>query len=304
MQAESQSKVDKKRDKQERKILDTQERAFWDVYRPPPGCVNTTELDIKKVCKFQNSPSTTVDADNLRDVALLKRRLRDEANNLKTRVDKRAIKVGKCTETYIEFFNLHHEYDAFLVPPEPPNPWITDSTELWDMYAVCARDQVAERRVRRWSFSCWDMLKDPIGHDHFKAYLEKEYATENLLFVEAVWKMKKLAAKDVAEECRRIWSTFLGPGAEMLVNVDAKSHKTTKQNMETPDRWTFDVAAAHLYYLMSSDSYSRYLRSQHYKDFLDGAKTNKPRTFAIPKISGAKINNIVSSATNVKTVRQ
>ena len=110
-------------------------------------------------------------------------------------MDKRAIKVGKCTETYIEFFNLHHEYDAFLVPPEPPNPWITDSTELWDMYAVCARDQVAERRVRRWSFSCWDMLKDPIGHDHFKAYLEKEYATENLLFVEAVWKMKKLAAK-------------------------------------------------------------------------------------------------------------
>ena len=109
---------------------------------------------------------------------------------------------------------------------------------------------------------------------------------------------------DVAEECRRIWSTFLGPGAEMLVNVDAKSHKTTKQNMETPDRWTFDVAAAHLYYLMSSDSYSRYLRSSHYKDFLDGAKTNKPRTFAIPKISGAKINNIVSSAANSKAVRQ
>ena len=54
--AEAQSKVDKKRDKQERKILDTQERAFWDVYRPPPGCINTTELDIKKVCKLQNSP--------------------------------------------------------------------------------------------------------------------------------------------------------------------------------------------------------------------------------------------------------
>ena len=96
----------------------------------------------------------------------------------------------------------------------------------------------------------------------------------------------------------------MGPGAEMLVNVDAKSHKTTKQNMENPDRWTFDVAEAHLYYLMNSDSYSRYLRSTHYKDFLDGAKTNKSRTFAIPKISGAKINNIVSSATNAKAVRQ
>ena len=61
MQAEAQSKVDKKRDKQERKILDTQERAFWDVYRPPPGCINTTELDIKKVCKLQNTPPTLDD---------------------------------------------------------------------------------------------------------------------------------------------------------------------------------------------------------------------------------------------------
>lgn len=34
MQAEAQSKVDKKRDRMERKILDSQERAFWDVHRP------------------------------------------------------------------------------------------------------------------------------------------------------------------------------------------------------------------------------------------------------------------------------
>lgn len=34
MQAESQAKIDKKRDKLERKVLDSQERAFWDLYRP------------------------------------------------------------------------------------------------------------------------------------------------------------------------------------------------------------------------------------------------------------------------------
>jgi regulator of G-protein signaling len=34
MQAEAQAKVDKRRDKMERKILDSQERAFWDVHRP------------------------------------------------------------------------------------------------------------------------------------------------------------------------------------------------------------------------------------------------------------------------------
>ncbi|GFR07023.1 regulator of G-protein signaling 7 [Trichonephila clavata] len=40
MQAEAQAKVDKKRDKLERKVLDSQERAFWDVHRP----VTTTKL--------------------------------------------------------------------------------------------------------------------------------------------------------------------------------------------------------------------------------------------------------------------
>lgn len=47
-QFSAQSKVDKKRDKLERKVLDSQERAFWDVFRPMPNCINTTEVDIKK----------------------------------------------------------------------------------------------------------------------------------------------------------------------------------------------------------------------------------------------------------------
>ncbi|VDD88078.1 unnamed protein product [Enterobius vermicularis] len=51
MQAEAQYKVDKKRDRQERQILDSQERAFWDVHRPPPGCVNTTEVDFRKLSR-------------------------------------------------------------------------------------------------------------------------------------------------------------------------------------------------------------------------------------------------------------
>ncbi|CAF5043154.1 unnamed protein product, partial [Rotaria sp. Silwood1] len=51
MQAEAQIKVDKKRDKVERNVLDSQERAFWDVYRPAPGCVNMSEQDIKKLMR-------------------------------------------------------------------------------------------------------------------------------------------------------------------------------------------------------------------------------------------------------------
>jgi regulator of G-protein signaling len=57
--------VDKKRDKFERNVLDSQERAFWDVYRPAPGCVNMTEQDIKKLMRRKVSsitPRALIDA--------------------------------------------------------------------------------------------------------------------------------------------------------------------------------------------------------------------------------------------------
>ena len=47
------------------------------------------------------------------------------------------------------------------------------------------------------NLSGWELLKDPAGRDHFLSFLEKEYATENLLFVESVWHLKKLPASEV-----------------------------------------------------------------------------------------------------------
>jgi len=69
-----------------------------------------------------------------------------------------------------------------------------------------------------------------------------------------------------------IWTEFLASDASCPINVDSRSYEITKKNMETLDRWSFDVAAAHVYHLMKSDSYSRYLRSEMYKDFLNGSK--------------------------------
>lgn len=35
----------------ERIVLESQEAAYWDVHRPAPGCVNTTEVDMRKLCR-------------------------------------------------------------------------------------------------------------------------------------------------------------------------------------------------------------------------------------------------------------
>lgn len=100
LQAESQSKVAKKRDKLERKVLDSQERAFWDVHRPMPGCVNTTEIDIKKAYRRGGSSHGTGSSgasvaknpvEQLTRIITLR----------KQKLERRTIKVSKAAEAWV-----------------------------------------------------------------------------------------------------------------------------------------------------------------------------------------------------------
>ncbi|XP_075227494.1 regulator of G-protein signaling 7 isoform X2 [Lycorma delicatula] len=277
MQAEAQSKVDKKRDKLERKVLDSQERAFWDVHRPMPGCVNTTELDIKKACRM-NKPvksgegmtATSGPSSGASDTGAAIQALKKEIANLKQRLDRRNFKVSKVAESYIAYFEQYAEYDAFFTPPELPNPWISDNPDLWEQEKQAK--EISARRVKRWAFSLQELLADPVGREHFVRFLDKEFSGENLKFWESVQELKALPQRDVQERVAEIWAEYLAPDASCPVNVDSHSHEVTKRNMTHPDRWSFDTAAAHVYHLMKSDSYSRYLRSEMYKDFLNGSK--------------------------------
>jgi len=56
------------------------------------------------------------------------------------------------------------------------------------------------------------------------------------------------------------------------VNVDSKVMDITKLNMINPTRWTFEEAGEHIFRLMKNDSYQRFLRSDVYKECLQGTK--------------------------------
>ncbi|XP_066587727.1 regulator of G-protein signaling 7 [Prorops nasuta] len=282
MQAEAQSKVDKKRDKLERKVLDSQERAFWDVHRPMPGCVNTTELDIKKACR-NNKPilrpskhsqlgvaGGRISPQNESKTKSTVESLRKEIDILKKRLDRRNIKLSKVAEALIGYFEQYTEYDPFFVQPELTNPWITDNPEMWEQDKFAK--EISARRVKRWAFCLQELLQDPIGREQFIRFLDKEFSSENLKFWETVQELKALPQKEVQIKAADIWNEFLAPDASCPINVDSRSYESTKKNLEKPDRWSYDVAAAHVYHLMKSDSYSRYLRSEMYKDFLNGSK--------------------------------
>lgn len=62
--------------------------------------------------------------------------------------------------------------------------------------------------------------------------------------------------------------------ANCPINIDSKSYDVSKTNMgaNPSSRYIFDEAAGHVYQLMKNDSYPRYLRSEQYKDYLNGTK--------------------------------
>ncbi|XP_039190059.1 regulator of G-protein signaling 6 isoform X1 [Crotalus tigris] len=280
MQAEAQVKIDRKKDKTERKILDSQERAFWDVHRPVPGCVNTTEMDIRK-CRRMKNPQrvkksvygVTEDSQSQSPAHVpsqpIRKTTKDDVRKqilfLNVQIDRHCLKMSKVAESLIAYSEQYTDYDPFITPVEPSNPWINDDSIFWDLETS---KEPSQHRVKRWGFSIDEVLKDPVGRDQFLRFLESEFSSENLRFWLAVQDLKKQTLQDVATRVEDIWQEFLAPGAQSAINLDSHSYEITSQNVKDPGRYTYEDAQEHIYKLMKSDSYARFLRSNAYQDLL------------------------------------
>uniref|UniRef100_A0A4W5PEJ9 Regulator of G protein signaling 7 n=1 Tax=Hucho hucho TaxID=62062 RepID=A0A4W5PEJ9_9TELE len=264
MQAEAQAKVDKKRDKIERKILDSQERAFWDVHRPVPGCVNTTEVDIKKSSRMKNPQKTRKSVYGPQNDVRTHSPTHTPAPEAKPK-----LLDFQGSFSCIAIIYQYVEYDPFITSTDPSNPWISDDTAVWELEAS---KEPGQQRVKRWAFGINEVLKDQVGREQFLKFLESEFSSENLRFWLAVQEVKKRPIREVPTRVQEIWQEFLASGAPSAINVDSKSYDKTTQNVKDPGRYAFEDAQDHIFKLMKSDSYSRFIRSSAYQELLQAKK--------------------------------
>ncbi|XP_077945542.1 regulator of G-protein signaling 6 isoform X2 [Gasterosteus aculeatus] len=291
MQAEAQVKIDRKKDKADRKILDSQERAFWDVHRPVPGCVNTTEMDIRK-CRRERNPHrvkksvygvtddgqsqpSPVHVSSQPARKATREDVQKEITFLNIQLDRHCMKVSKVADSLMSYTEQFMEYDPFVSAPEPSNPWVSDDASFWDLEA--SRDP-SQQRVKKWGFSLEEALKDPAGRDQFLKFLESEFSSENLRFWLAVQDLKRRPLQDVSARAQEIWQEFLADGAPSSINLDSHSFERTSQNLRDPGRYSYEDAQEHIFKLMKSDSYARFLRSNAYQDLLLARKKHPADT--------------------------
>lgn len=283
MQAEAQAKVDKKRDKMERQILDSQERAFWNVHRPPPGCVSVTEIDIKKACKaVDSSPIAKRKVNFLQEDSSMSLSslsaldgVKQEVKELREKLHRRRMKTSQASESFIQRCEQYAEYDAFIWAPEPSNPWISDDITLWEQDK--SLHYVPPKRVKQWAFSLSELLADPLGRRHFARFLEKEISAENLGFWLACEKLKATPIRNVPSKAQEIFNEYLSDSATSPINVDCKTREEVELNLKNPGRYMFDAAQDHIFQLMKSDSYRRFIRCDQYKELLK-APANKQKS--------------------------
>uniref|UniRef100_A0A3B5AEP4 Regulator of G-protein signaling 6-like n=1 Tax=Stegastes partitus TaxID=144197 RepID=A0A3B5AEP4_9TELE len=273
MQAEAQVKIDRKRDKSERKILDSQERAFWDVHRPVPGCVNTTEMDIRKCRRMKNPHRVKKSVYGLAEEGTQSQSpVQTPSHHCRKGTKEDVEKEVRLSKSYTE---QYMEYDPFVTAPEPSNPWTSDDPSFWDLEAS---KEPSQQRVKKWGFSLEEALKDPAGQELFLKFLESEFSSENLRFWLAVQDLKRMPQQEVGQRAQDIWAEFLAEGAPSSINLDSHSYERTSQNLKDPGRYSYEDAQDHIYKLMKSDSYARFLRSNVYQDLLMARKKQGRRT--------------------------
>ncbi|XP_009857681.2 regulator of G-protein signaling 7 [Ciona intestinalis] len=294
--AELEAKRDRKRDKTTRKIDDSRERAFWDVHRPVPGCVNTTEVDIKKAYWYKDRIKKSLYNSSPRKVSgvdkqsspnpQMKSETIDSLNltlsNLRRQLDRHCLKMSKVCESIISYSDQQNDYDPLLTPI-PSNPWISNEEQYW---ADEKSREITVRRATKWKFSFSELLADERGREQFRKFLEKEFSAENFNFWIACQNLKQQPFKKLKATVKKIHHDYLSDETPNPINIDSKIKDTTLRNMGSPDRYCFEEAQEHIYHLMKSDSYARFLKSDQYKSFA----ANKSSSKDIKKMSGTTYN--------------
>ncbi|XP_026666666.1 regulator of G-protein signaling 9 isoform X2 [Ceratina calcarata] len=261
LQAEEQVRLAKERKKGDKIVSDSQERAFWRVYRPPPGCSSSLEI----------APVPTRFRPGLSRPPSRKRTLTDlqrEVAILKNSLTRTRIKVSAAIENLKSYFETYVEYDPMFVQPQPSNPWITDDQTFWQLNSPLV-EVPTEKRVKRWALSMEELMSDPTGLQEFTNYLRKEYSHENIRFWLAVKDLRHSYQAQIPDKVNEIFKEFLAPGAPCEINIDGKTMEKVHQEMKSPSRFTFDSAAEHVYtLLLKKDCYPRFIRSDQYRNLL------------------------------------
>ncbi|CAF1421323.1 unnamed protein product [Adineta ricciae] len=151
------------------------------------------------------------------------------------------------------------------------------SNSLTSVHKQCEQDDAETSnklleigRVASWAVGFEKLLNDDMGLHVFTEFLKKEFSQENIQFWIACEKFKKLSdSEEIRHKANLIWSTYLHDtdDGSCPINIDSRTRQECQQSLlNKPNAHMFEKAQSQIFQLMKYDSYTRFLKSNMYKD--------------------------------------
>jgi len=271
--AESLSRVEKRKDKSDRKLHECQERAFWNIHRPMPGQANTSEQDMKKRVRnnriaskaYSDQMATMGPSERIEMKQKDIRRLELEKDALEKALIKPCHRFSKAIETLISYCDARERIDPLL-----------PHSALSGYNSWSSRDQSAlESEPLKWKNGLADLLRNQTGQEAFAKFLKSEYSGENLTFWLHTRRYKSAPVSRHRVIARAIYERHISDECQEPVNLPQADRRKIARSLESEEpltRFLFDDAAEHIFRLMKADSYKRFLNSAIYQEMLDNVK--------------------------------
>ncbi|KAG8436381.1 hypothetical protein GDO86_007471, partial [Hymenochirus boettgeri] len=136
---------------------------------------------------------------------------------------------------------------------------------------------VSPEEAVKWGESFDKLLSHKDGLEAFKTFLKMEFSDENLEFWLECEEYKNCKTKKHMEEkAKSIYEKYIQMESPREVNLDFATKEITRKNIDQPSLTSFHTAQNKIYNLMEKDSYTRFLKSNIYSNFLNGKQLLAP----------------------------
>lgn len=262
VQAEASYKVDKKKSKAEQYVIESQERAFWNLHKPPPYSDYVLAADPLKFKKTNVNVIPLTPERPSSAPTTLRRHSVDSLQDDKF-VAKQKAEPPKAIESLISYCMQYNKFDPLL--RQNTGNLQTSSFYVEDVnVSEPNRRGSQQTQVEKWSISLDELLRDSEGVVVFLKHLEKEHSSENLRFWLACEEYKACPLKKLKEKADLIHREYLSRSAFYQVNLDSKLMLEVEEGMKNANHFTFRAAQHEIFHLMRSDSYPRFLKSDNF----------------------------------------
>uniref|UniRef100_A0A183AL17 RGS domain-containing protein n=1 Tax=Echinostoma caproni TaxID=27848 RepID=A0A183AL17_9TREM len=107
-----------------------------------------------------------------------------------------------------------------------------------------------------------------------------------------IQELKGAPLRELRQRVLSIYNQYLAPNAVDPLNVDSRISESIRRHLSDNsgtnlDRYCFEEAETHIFHLMKSDSYYRFLRSDYYRELFTGGKKKSKKHRAGVSLTGA-----------------